>query len=213
MVAAAERAGAWLFSDEMYRLLEPVDEVRLSAAVDRYAKAVSLSGMSKAFGLAGLRIGWVATHDPGLLERMKGLKDYTTVCSSAPGEVLALMALRTRDPILAANRERVLRNLHASMEFFGRHERALTWIQPRAGTVCFPRLRIGGVEAFCVQVLRDTGVLLLPSTVYGYGDSHFRLGLGRDDFGAGLEVLDAYLEERRGRPGSFPRRPPRGSED
>lgn len=213
MVAAAERAGAWLFSDEMYRLLEPVDLARLPAAVDRYAKAVSLSGMSKAFGLAGLRIGWVATHDQGLLERMKGLKDYTTICSSAPSEILALMALRTRAPILAANRERVVRNRETAAAFFGRHERTLAWIPPQAGTVCFPRLRIGGAEAFCAQVLRDTGVLLLPSAVYGYGDSHFRLGLGRDDFGGGLEVLDAYLEGRRGRPGGLPRRPPRGSND
>ena len=59
----AAQSGAWLFSDEMYRLLEPSDEMRLPAAVDRYDRAVSLSGMSKSFGLAGLRIGWVATHD------------------------------------------------------------------------------------------------------------------------------------------------------
>jgi aspartate/methionine/tyrosine aminotransferase len=210
MVAAARRAGAWLFSDEMYRLLEPVEEVRLPAAVDRYAKAVSLSGMSKAFGLAGLRIGWVATHDRPLLDRMKSLKDYTTICSSAPSELLALMALRSRDAILAGNRERVLRNREAATAFFARRSDTFTWIPPQAGTVCFPRLVADGpagaggaaagldcgAEAFCARLLRDTGVLLLPSTVYGYGDRHFRLGLGRDDFRANLAVLDSHLVSR-----------------
>jgi aspartate/methionine/tyrosine aminotransferase len=217
MVAAATAVGAWVFSDEMYRLLEPRDEARLPAAIDRYDKAMSLSGMSKAFGLAGLRIGWVVTHDERLLARMKTLKDYTTICSSAPSEVLALMALRSRGAILAGNRERVRRNQEAAGAFFARHARQMTWIPPQAGTVCFPRLAAGGgaddgtaetagvpaavagthgaggAEAFCARVLRDTEVLLLPSTVYNFGDSHFRLGLGRDDFEAGLQVLDDYL--------------------
>ncbi len=107
MVAAVANAGAWLFSDEMYRLLEPAPELRLPAAADLYERAVSLGGMSKAFGLAGLRIGWVAAHDQTVLERIKSLKDYTTICSSAPSELLALMALRERDGILAANVARI----------------------------------------------------------------------------------------------------------
>lgn len=211
VISAAERSGAWLLSDEMYRLLEPSDEVRLCAAVDLYDRGLSLSGVSKAFGLAGLRIGWVVSHQGSLLERMKALKDYTTICSSAPSELLALMGLRSRTDILAANRERVLQNITTAAEFFDRHSTFLEWTPPQAGTVCFPRLTALGdsadagrggrdvvkaaasAETFCARVLRDTGVLLLPSTVYGYGDSHFRLGLGRDDFATGLEVLDAYL--------------------
>ncbi len=213
VIAATARTGAWLFSDEMYRLLEPDPEIRLPAAVDRYERAVSLAGMSKSFGLAGLRIGWIAAHDHSLLERMKTLKDYTTICSAAPSELLALMALRTRDDILATNRDRVQRNKRTAEEFFARHSSLLTWTPPQAGTICFPRLlhnqdratggssrqnHFGtgapvGAEAFCAHVLRDAGVLLLPSTVYGYGDDHFRLGLGREDFTTGLEVLDAYL--------------------
>jgi aspartate/methionine/tyrosine aminotransferase len=196
MIAAAAAVGAWIFSDEMYRLLEPRDDVRLPAAVDRYERAVSLSGMSKAFGLAGLRIGWVMTHDQPLLERMMALKDYTTICSSAPSELLALIGLRSRDAILAANQERVRRNREEAAAFFARHSDALAWVPPQAGTVAFPRMlgaAEAGAKAFCARVLRDTGVLLLPSTVYSYGDSHFRLGLGRDDFAANLAVLSSYL--------------------
>ena len=200
MIEAVSSVGAWTFSDEMYRLLEPSPDARVPAAVDRYERGVSLSGMSKAFGLAGLRIGWVATHDKRILDRMKTLKDYTTICSSAPGEMLALMGLRSRDAILAHNRGRLNRNREAAAVFFTRHSHSMSWVPPRAGTVCFPRLVDGdrsgaeGAEAFCGRVLSETGILLLPSTVYGYDDSHFRLGLGRDDFVSGLEALDAFLE-------------------
>jgi aspartate/methionine/tyrosine aminotransferase len=194
LVDTVARAGAWLFSDEMYRLLEPASESRLPAAVDLYERAVSLAGMSKAFGLAGLRIGWVATRDQALLERIKSLKDYTTICSSAPSELLALMALRSAESILAANVARIDRNVQAATAFFDRHREVFSWVPPQAGTVCFPRLATAsGAAAFCARLLERTGALLLPSTVYGYGDSHFRLGLGRDDFSAGLEVLDDYL--------------------
>jgi aspartate/methionine/tyrosine aminotransferase len=193
MLAIVRGSDAWLFSDEMYRLLESVDEVRLPAAIDQYGRAVSLSGMSKSFALAGLRIGWVATHDLELLERMKGLKDYTTICSGAPSELLALMGLRSRDTILARNRERVRGNVEIGRAFFEKHAARLSWAPPQAGTVCFPRLKTGGAEAFCARALEDAGVLLLPSTTYDYGDSHFRLGLGRDDFQTGLDALDRYL--------------------
>ena len=198
MVGAVSRAGAWLFSDEMYRLLEPSPELRLPAAVDLYERAISLAGMSKAFGLAGLRIGWVATRDDAAVERMKELKDYTTICNSAPSELLALMALRTRETILSALVSRLARNREAAGAFFHRHRDHFAWAPPQAGTVCFPRLLNaetagGGAEDFCARLLEQTGTLLLPSTMYGYGDSHFRLGLGREDFTAGLDVLDDFL--------------------
>jgi aspartate/methionine/tyrosine aminotransferase len=200
MIAAVARVDAWMFSDEMYRLLEPLPELRLPPAVDLYERAVSLAGVSKVFGLAGLRIGWVASRDAALLERMQSLKDYTTICSSAPSELLALMALRCRDAIIAANLDRVERNRRMATAFFDRSQEWFTWTPPRAGTVGFARLgektarrTPEGASAFCSHLLEATGALLLPSTVYGYGDSHVRLGLGREDFSTGLSVLEGYL--------------------
>ncbi|HEX2987741.1 MAG TPA: aminotransferase class I/II-fold pyridoxal phosphate-dependent enzyme, partial [Chloroflexota bacterium] len=84
LLELAEESGATLFSDEVYRLLEFDPAYRLPAAVDRSRRAVSLGVMSKAFGLAGLRIGWVASHDHDLLARMAAYKDYTSICNSAP---------------------------------------------------------------------------------------------------------------------------------
>jgi len=93
--------GIAVFSDEMYRLLERNEGDRLPAAVELYDKAVSLSGVSKTIGLAGLRIGWLVVRDERLMRRLVQLKDYTTICSSAPSEILALAGLRARDAILA----------------------------------------------------------------------------------------------------------------
>jgi aspartate/methionine/tyrosine aminotransferase len=111
IVGLACRRGLYLLGDEMYRFLEHDPAARLPAACDLYEKGVSLSGLSKAFGLAGLRLGWLAARDAGLLARCQVLKDYTTICHSAPSEVLAIIALRAREVILARNREIVSVNL------------------------------------------------------------------------------------------------------
>ena len=87
LVACCENQDAHLFSDEMYRGLEHDASAQLPASVDSYQRGISLCGMSKAFSMPGLRIGWVATHDTELLQRILQLKDYTTICSSAPSEV------------------------------------------------------------------------------------------------------------------------------
>ena len=71
----------------MYRLLERDPENRLPAAVDQYERGVSLSGISKAFGMPGIRIGWLAMRDAELMRRLQTLHDYSTICSSAPSEV------------------------------------------------------------------------------------------------------------------------------
>lgn len=79
--------GAYLFNDEMYRLLEHDPKALLPSAADSYERGISLSGMSKALSMPGLRIGWVAMQDQQLLQKVTELKDYTTICSSAPSEV------------------------------------------------------------------------------------------------------------------------------
>ena len=99
----AAEAGAYVFSDEMYRGLERDPATRLPSAVELYDKAVTLSGMSKTYSLPGLRVGWLATRDHELSARLAAYKDYTTICASAPGEILALIGLRERERIVARN--------------------------------------------------------------------------------------------------------------
>lgn len=197
-VDLAGEAGAAVLSDEVYRFLEHDPADRLPAAADLYGGAVSLGVMSKSFGLAGLRIGWLATRDLDLLERVAAFKDYTTICNSAPSEVLALIALRAREEILGRNLRIVLDNLPRADRFFGKWRGTFEWVRPRVGCIGFPRLLADApVEGFASELVEDEGVMLLPGTVYGYPGNHFRLGFGRRNFPEALEILDRFAERCR----------------
>ena len=154
--------------------------------------------MSKSFALAGLRIGWLATRDRAVLTRCARMKDYTTICSSAPSEVLALIGLRARDQVLERSRAIVRGNLDILDGFFDRRADALTWVRPKGGSIAFPKLVPGGPagsssDAFAARLVESTGVLLLPSSTFGFGDSHVRIGLGRTDLPEALGKLEAFL--------------------
>lgn len=191
--------GIIVFSDEVYRFLEHRADDRLPAMVDLPGAHVSLGDVSKAHGLAGLRTGWIATHDCDLLGRLAGYKDYSTICNSAPGEFLAEIALRHRGKIVARNLEIVRRNIRLLDDFFATWSNLFSWIHPRAGSTAFPRLRAGiGAEEFCTDLLRSAGVLLVPGTVFEHDDAHFRLGYGRLDMPEALERLEGYLRVRFG---------------
>lgn len=195
----AEESGALLFSDEVYRLLEFDPTYRLPAAVDRSPRAVSLGVMSKAFGLAGLRIGWVASHDRDLLARMAAYKDYTSICNSAPSEILALIALRAKERLLQRNLELVRGNLELLDGFFRRFEGTFRWVRPRAGSVAFPRLTANlSIDSFAAELVEREGVLLLPGSVYDHPGNHFRLGFGRTNLPEALSRLERFASTRLG---------------
>ena len=191
LISIVELHGAQLFSDEVYRFLEHSSE-RLPAAVDRSAAGVSLGVMSKAFGLAGIRIGWIATHDAALRSRIASSKDYTTICNAAPSEILALIALRARTRVLDRAHSIIVENLAALEGFFSRNEDQFSWVRPQAGSVCFPALKRGNIDDFSARLVQDEGVLLLPGSQFGYPGNHFRLGYGRRDMVSGLLRLEDF---------------------
>jgi aspartate/methionine/tyrosine aminotransferase len=193
MEIARER-GIRVFSDEMYRFLELDPKDRLPSACEVDDKAVSLFGMSKTFALAGLRVGWLTTRDAALLARFAEYKDYTTICAAVPSEILAVIGLRSRERIAARHRERIARNLGLLDAFFARHAADFSWIRPKAGTIGFPGLRREtDAAAFCERARREAGVLLLPSTVYGYEAPHIRVGFGRENMPEALRRLEDLL--------------------
>ena len=195
VLALAERSGAYVFSDEMYRLLEYDPSRRLPAVCDLYQRGVSLAGMSKALSLPGLRIGWLASQDRDLLRRCQEYKDYTTICSSAPSEVLALMAMRAKETILARNLAIVQANLAVAEPFFARHPGLLRWLPPQASSVAFPAWTgLGELEPFCHRLVERQGVMLVPGSLFDYPGAHFRLGLGRRNFPEALARLDDELK-------------------
>lgn len=195
LVAVAAEAGAHLLVDEVYRYLEFEDAARLPAGVDSGRHVISLGVMSKSFALAGLRIGWLASHDRDLLGRVAGFKDYTTICAAAPSEILALIGLRARDVLLGRSQSIVTRNMAALDALFERWPGALSWVRPRGGSVGFPRLRADlEVDAFVADLVESEGVLLMPGSTFGHPGNHFRIGFGRTDLDAALAGLDRHLE-------------------
>jgi aspartate/methionine/tyrosine aminotransferase len=186
-----------LFSDEVYRESEYDIATRLPAACDYGEHAVSLGVTSKTYGLAGLRIGWVATKNKKVYENMASLKDYTTICNSAPSEFLAEVAMRHRVKLAERNLEIIKHNLTIVDDLFARHSSLFTWVRPQAGSMGFPKLLKGDIEDFCDDLVRNAGVLLLPGTMYDDSGSHFRLGLGRKNLPQAVERLEEYLKNKR----------------
>jgi aspartate/methionine/tyrosine aminotransferase len=191
----ARKRGLYVFSDEMYRLLEYASDKRLQPVCDLYEKGISLSGLSKAFALPGLRVGWLATQDISLVERWLAFKDYTTICNSAPSEILGIIALRAREPILGRNCGIIQENLGVAEGFFARHGDKFAWTRPMAGSIAFPRwLGRGSVESFCQELLDQQGVMIVPGSLFDYPGNHFRIGLGRKNFAAALERVSDQLK-------------------
>jgi aspartate/methionine/tyrosine aminotransferase len=184
----------WFFSDEVYRESEYDPAARLPAACDMGEHAISLGVTSKTYGLAGLRIGWIATQNAKVYERMASFKDYTTICNSAPSEFLAEVALRNRQKLINRNLTIIKDNLGVIDALFSRHPALFEWVRPSAGSMGFPKLLSGDVEDFCDDLVRKAGVLLLPGKMYADSRNHFRIGLGRKNLPQAVERLEKYLE-------------------
>ncbi len=184
-----------LFSDEVYRESEYDAAARLPAACDVGEHAISLGVTSKTYGLPGLRIGWIATKNKKVYDRMAALKDYTTICNSAPSEYLAEVAMRHRQELAGRNLAIIENNLSIMDKFFKKHADLFSWSRPRAGSMAFPRYLGGDVEAFCDELVHEAGVLLLPGSVYDDAHNHFRLGLGRRNLPEAVAKLEAYLKK------------------
>ncbi len=196
VIGLARRHGLYLFSDEMYRLLEYEPSMQLPPVCDLYEKGISLSGLSKSFALPGLRIGWLATQESTLVERWLAFKDYTTICNSAPAEILGLIALENKERIVRRNLEIIRVNLESAGQFFGEHAHHFTWFSPQAGSVAFPKwLGEMPVEQFCQEVLEKQGVMIVPGSLFDFPGNHFRVGLGRKNFPEALELVGRHLQE------------------
>jgi aspartate/methionine/tyrosine aminotransferase len=193
---ACSDRGIHLLADEVYRYLELDAADRLTAGADLFDRGISLGVMSKSFALAGLRIGWLATRDRDLLDRCARMKDYTTICSSAPSEVLALIGLRAREEVLRRSHAMVMSNLGRLDAFFADHADRLAWVRPRGGSIGFPRL-LGPepIEAFAASLVEREGVLLLPGSAFEHAGNHFRIGFGREDLPAALAGLERLLAD------------------
>jgi len=204
LISLCRNNNIYLFSDEVYRLLELDERKRMAQVADVYEKGLSLNVMSKAYGLPGLRVGWIACRDKELLLRIERYKHYLSICNSGPSERLALIALNHKCRILQRNRSLLRENLMALELFFSDYPHLFEWSVPDGGCIAYPRyIGRGGVEKLCQTLVSDYGVLLLPASIYRSElmetpDDRFRIGFGRSNFQAGLAVFRRFLNDNYG---------------
>lgn len=197
IVDLARQRQSYIFCDEIYRFLELDEEQRPPSIADHYELGIALSGMAKPFGMSGLRIGWLATQDKSLLEKIAAYKVYTSICNSAPSEVLAFIALRAKEFILQRNMQIIQHNLRLLDAFFTRQKAKLRWIRPQSGTVAFVELLLPiDVDAFADRLLKETGILIMPGTIFDYPGNYFRIGFGRKNMPDVLLLFEKYFNKQ-----------------
>lgn len=194
LIEICEQRGIWLFSDEVYRLLGKPEQPWASPAACLYDKALSLGVMSKAFGMAGLRIGWIACQNKEILQKIEYMRHYTSMCNSAPAEILSIIALNSKDAILKRNNKIVADNLQLLDQFFTEYSHLFEWVRPQGGCVGFVKYKgPGSIESFCDRLVNEQNVLLMPASIYDYASNHFRIGFGRKNMPQCLDQLKEFL--------------------
>ncbi len=203
LVELCKERNIHLFSDEVYRGLERDSAKQLPQAAELFDKGISLNVMSKAYGLPGLRIGWIACRDHELLARMEKMKHYLSISNSAPSEILAVIALKTRDQIINRNRTLCSENLQLLGAFFDEYSYLYQWQAPDGGCVGFARyLGKDGADEHCRQLVEEAGILLLSSSLFTsellpVATDRFRVGFGRKNISAGLDAWRVHLQSKK----------------
>ena len=193
IVEIARSADAWILCDEVYRHLSQEDGW-CPSIVDLYEKGISVSSMSKVFSLAGLRLGWIATHDMSVVKSCLSHRDYNLVSCGVFDEMLAAAALKHRDKLLERSRKIVRENLQILDDWVG-SEPHVSYVKPKAGTTAlvYYDLDISSYE-FCEEMYKKTGAFVTPGDCFEVPHS-MRIGYayGKQDLIDGLKAISEYI--------------------
>ncbi len=194
LVELAERSGAVLLVDETYRDLTHGEPLPIAATLS--ARAISVSSMSKAYGLPGLRVGWAVCRDPQLAETLLAAKEQMVICGATIDESIAGRVLCERTRILAPILDEV-RQRRDVVAAWMRNQRIFEWIEPAGGVVGLvrfaPEVEVDTARFYDV-LLAAYGTYVGPGHWFEVDDRHFRLGFGwpsETELEAGLAGLSA----------------------
>jgi len=192
-IEIAEDAGAYLMVDETYRDLMFDTAPPLAASMS--PTAISLTSMSKTWGLPGIRIGW-AVADNEIVEAIRAVREQVTICNSSIGEAITREVLHKKDEILAVIRKAVISNFKIVKEWMD-SQNYLEWIEPKSGVVGAPKLKRGGsTDELCKLLVTKYRTFTVPGSRMEL-DGYFRLGFGgeQEELIEGLEQLGKALKE------------------
>lgn len=197
IVKLIENHNAYLLFDETYRELHLGHKLPTGASL--HPKVISVSSMSKTYGLPGVRIGWVASQDKSLIESILATREQVTICNSAISEFIALKILSRKEDILEDIRNHVEENLREVSKWI-KNQQKLEWAKPEAGVVAFPRIKPHLSNTYLVEnvyrlLIEKYDTFVIPGHCFEMEDEFFRLGFGGElgELKAGLENLGAVL--------------------
>jgi aspartate/methionine/tyrosine aminotransferase len=198
LVALAERHGCRLLVDETYRDLSYGE--RLPAAASLSARAISVSSLSKAYGIPGIRIGWLVTRDADLYEKFLSAKEQIGICGSVIDEAVARAMLERRGPFLERLLPEMARRRDLVQAWVDR-EPLVDWVRPQGGVVGFPRLAVADdfdLDAFYARLLERHGTYVGPGHWFDMPKRFFRVGFGwptAAQLQVGLDTISVALRE------------------
>ena len=198
IVTIARQSGAYLFCDEVYSGVS-IDGALSPSVCDLYEKGIATGSMSKAFSLAGLRLGWLATHDRQALAQFRRVRDYDLVSCGLFDEEIAALALAHKEKILARNRAILAANLPI-LDAWVEGEPHVSYVKPTAGTMALVHYALSiGSRDFCRRMYEETGAFCVPGDCFDEPFS-FRVGYGHeaDVLRKGLEAVSGFIRRVTG---------------
>ena len=199
VIREARKVGAWILADEIYRGAE-IDGPMTSTFYGMYDKVIVTSGLSKAFALPGLRIGWMVSK-PSMIRRLCEYHDYLTLTPSYLSDDLADIVMRPkrRDEILDRTRTIIRQNLPILEDWLARYEDVFDYARPDAGAIATVRYRLPiGSVALMNRILHEKSVLITPGAHFGIG-RYLRIGFGYNatKLRQGLKAMEPIVRELR----------------
>jgi len=193
----AHKVGAWILSDEVYQGAE-LDGVTTPTFWGRYKKMMVVNGLSKAYGLPGLRVGWIVTTRD-LAEKLWSYHDYTTICPTALSDYLARKALdhEMRAEILARTRRILQANLPIVKDWVECHQEDFSFMPPQAGAIAYLKYKLKiNSSRFADRLLREKSTLIVPGDHFGM-DGYLRVGYGspREYLTEGLNRIGEMVDQ------------------
>lgn len=200
IVGICSAKGIYILCDEVYRpLYHSTDDKPKSIVNYGYEKTISTSSTSKAFALAGLRLGWIVTKDQDIIQKLYSKRDYNTISVSAIDDMLATVALSNYKHILARSYDICQTNLQI-LEKYIDSTPLLSWVKPKGGSTCFVKVNIDNIDTMdmCVELVEKYKTLIVPGEVFDNKKGYLRIGFGNStqDIKQGLARLSEYFESK-----------------
>lgn len=189
IISYCDKYDCWLLSDEVFRGLEHEESQRLPCLADIYPKGISIGVLSKSFALPAIRVGWIASQNNWLKQRLIEIKTYLSICNSLIDSIISEKVIKQHQKIWQRNRKIILANKLILNKYMANHSEYFTYSEPQAGCLAFPIFKPFSVERFAENLVQTNKLLVLPGYVFNTSINGFRLSLGGKDFNDKIGLL------------------------